>query len=596
MPSYRAPLRDMSFVLFELLDVGTHLLRSCSYFSDLTESDINAVLEGASKLAENELFPLNQSGDSEGCQFDNGAVKTPAGFANAYRLFAESGWGSLSADPAYGGQGLPFAVQLMFEEMLASSNVSFSLYPSLTNGVYKGLFNHGNEALKQRYLPKLVSGEWTGTMCLTESHAGSDLSLLRTQATPTADGHYTLSGTKIFITGGEHDLAKNIIHLVLARLPDAPAGVKGISLFLVPKVLVKDDGELGERNNVHCGSIEHKMGIRASATCVMNFDDAIGYLVGTEHDGLNAMFTIMNTERLAIGLEGLALAEIAYQNALTYAKERLQGRSPERAQPDKAADPIIVHPDVRRMLFNIKTFIEGARGLAAWVAIQIDRMQHHAEAAERELSACFVELLTPVIKAYFTDMGLEACNDALQILGGHGYISEWGIEQYVRDVRIAAIYEGTNGIQAMDLVGRKLLRDNGDTVRLFLDTINDFIDENIENNALAPYLHMLGQAVTHLEETSEWIIQEAKVDQYIAGSVCHDYLHLFGLVSITYIWVLSAKVASERIGAGSQDPFYEAKVHSASYYFQKVLPKINSYVSNIRAGSKPLMLPTAEMF
>ena len=468
MPSYKAPVRDMQFLLEEVFPFAN----VCQEFAKYHEVDGDIflpVLEEAAKFTETVLQPLNQIGDKQGVQFSNGKIKTPDGFKEAYKQLVDAGWLSLNADADYGGQGLPRVLQVFFDEMLASSNVSFSLYTVLTEGAYHALHLHANEELKKQYLPKLITGEWSGTMCLTESHCGTDLGLMRTKAEPAENNTYKISGTKIFITSGEHDLTDNIIHAVLARLPDAPAGVKGISLFLVPKRLVNSDGSLGEFNSVACGSIEHKMGIKASATCVMNFDGAIGYLVGEKHQGMRAMFSMMNLERMNIGLEGLALAEVAYQNALIYAKDRLQGRAATGAiEKDKMADPILVHPDVRRLLLTGKAYNEAARALSCFVAHEIDRAENSENTNEAEQSDQLVAFLTPVIKAFFTDYGFDVCNMSLQVLGGHGYVSEWGMEQFVRDVRIAQIYEGANGIQALDLVKRKLILNQGESLQYYL--------------------------------------------------------------------------------------------------------------------------------
>ena len=460
MATYTAPLADMRFVLNDLL--GEEQIGDLPGADEVTPDLVDAILEEAAKVCEGLLFPLNRSGDEEGCHFENGVVRTPEGFKEAYRTFTEGGWTSLACDTEHGGQGLPETINTLVEEMICSANLSFGIYPGLSRGVYLALKAFGSEALKETYLPRLADGTWSGTMCLTESQCGTDLGLLNTRATPGDDGAYTITGTKIFISAGEHDLTENIIHLVLARTPDAPEGTRGISLFLVPKVSVAGDGSLGPANGVACGSIEHKMGIHGSSTCVINFDDATGFLVGDLNKGMRAMFVMMNTARLAVGIQGLGLAEAAYQGAAAYARERLQGRSLGGPKcPDKPADPIIVHPDVRRMLLTMRAYVEGARALGAWVSLHMDVAARHADADRRRQSQDLVELLTPVVKALFTDIGFEAGNLAMQVFGGHGYIREHGIEQYVRDARITQIYEGTNGIQALDLVGRKLSHNMG---------------------------------------------------------------------------------------------------------------------------------------
>ncbi len=455
MPAYKAPLRDMRYVLFELL--GGDALTSLPGFEDFSRDTIDAVLEEAAKICEQVLQPLNRSGDEEGCAFENGVVRTPKGFKEAYDTFREGGWTGIACDPAYGGQGLPAAVNTLVEEMICASNLSFGMYPGLSHGAYVSVHGYGADELKETYLPKLVDGTWSGTMCLTEPQCGTDLGLLRTRAAPNGDGSYKITGTKIFISAGEHDLTENIIHLVLARLPDAPKGVKGISLFLAPKFLVKPDGSLGPRNGVACGSIEHKMGIKASSTCVMNFDGAQGWLIGEPHKGMQAMFAMMNAERLAVGVQGLGLAEASYQGAAAYARERLQGRALSGPKyPDKPADPLLVHPDIRRMLLTQRAYIEGSRALAVWAAKSLDIAKRHPDPAERAKAEDFIAVVTPVVKALMTDLGFEATNLGVQVFGGHGYIRENGMEQFVRDCRIAQIYEGANGIQALDLVGRKM--------------------------------------------------------------------------------------------------------------------------------------------
>jgi alkylation response protein AidB-like acyl-CoA dehydrogenase len=583
MAIYKAPIRDMQFVLHELLDA-----ERC--FADLPGGEeasadiIDAILEQGAKLCEEIVFPTNRTGDIEGCRFDNGEVHTPSGFKEAYEAITAGGWTALACDPEYGGQGLPHTLSVFIEEMLQSCNLSLALYQGLTRGAYVAIHAHGSDALKRTYLPKLVDGSWSGVMCLTESHAGTDLGLLRTRATPDADGSYRVSGSKIFITGGDQDLTENIVHLVLARLPDAPDGVKGISMFLVPKYLVNDDGSLGRRNGVACGSIEHKMGIKGASTCVMNYDNAVGYMIGEAHKGLRAMFSMMNHERLMVGQEGLAQAEVAYQSAVDYARERIQGRSLSGAKsPDKAADPIVVHPDVRRMLLTGKAYNEAARALLGWVSLHVDISERHADAQTREHADDLVSLLTPVIKAYFTDYGSEVCNLSLQVLGGHGYISEWGMEQLVRDARIAQIYEGANGVHALDLVGRKLAMHKGRLVTRYLNTLKAFLAEHADDGLLEEFITPLAGAVAGLESATFWIAQASANDPEEIGATSYDYLKLMALVSFGYMWARSAAVAIPNSG------FYQAKLTTARFYMKRLLPQTEALGMTLRAGSDALM-------
>ncbi|RKZ37508.1 MAG: acyl-CoA dehydrogenase [Gammaproteobacteria bacterium] len=588
MAIYKAPVRDMQFVLHEMYE-AEQVFASLPGCEEATRDIIDAILEEAGKLCENVIFPTNRTGDEEGCRFDDGAVTTPSGFKEAYSALTEGGWTSLACDPEYGGQGLPETLHFFVEEMLCSANVAFSLYPGLTHGAYNALHAHGTDELKSRYLPNMVAGRWSGSMCLTEPHSGTDLGLLRTKAEPQDDGSYRITGTKIFITGGEHDLTENIVHLVLARLPDAPPGIKGISLFLVSKFLVNEDGSLGERNGVVCGSIEHKMGIKGSATCVLNFDDAVGHLVGQEHRGMNHMFTMMNHERLAVGLQGLALAEVAYQSAADYAKDRLQGRSPTGAkQADKAADPIIVHPDVRRMLLTAKAYNEGARALSGWVSLNIDIAERHPDPSTREVAEDLVLLLTPVVKAFFTDYGMEACNLCLQVFGGHGYISEWGMEQLVRDARIAQLYEGTNGIQAMDLVGRKLPMHEGRLVNTYVQTIEAFLAETASDKALTEFNEPLAASLGILKDTTDWLAENTAKNPEEVGAAAVEYLRLMALVTLAFMWARAAHVAMKKTN-GEEAGFYEAKLATARFYMNRLLPQVTSLVYSIRAGADTLM-------
>jgi butyryl-CoA dehydrogenase len=578
----------MRFVLFELMDGDE--LASLPGYEDFTRDLIDPILEEAAKICEELLFPLNRSGDEEGCVLENGVVRTPAGFKEAYDRFRDGGWPGVACDPEYGGQGLPKTVNAMIEEMICSANVSFSLYPGLTHGAYVSLDRFGSEALKQTYLPKMVAGEWSGTMCLTEPHCGTDLGLMRTRAVPQDDGAYKISGTKIFISAGEHDLTENIIHLVLARLPDAPRGIKGISMFLVPKYLVRDDGALGPRNGVACGSIEHKMGIKASATCVLNFDGATGWLVGEPHKGMRAMFAMMNAARLAVGMQGLGLAEASYQGAAAYARERLQGRSLSGAKyPEKPADPIIVHPDVRRMLLTQRAYTEGCRAFAAWAAKSLDLQSRHPDATVKQEAEDFVALATPVIKALLTDLGSESANLGMQVLGGHGYIREHGMEQYVRDARIAQIYEGTNGIQALDLVGRKLPANAGRLLRRFFHPVSDYIEARSDDRALGEFVQPLGKAFVRLQQATAHVARAGLRNPDEAGAAATDYLRLFGLTALAYLWARMAEVSLAKSGAGDPDGFYAAKVATARFYMQRLLPQTSGLFSAIMAGGKSIM-------
>jgi alkylation response protein AidB-like acyl-CoA dehydrogenase len=584
MVTYKAPLRDMRFVLYELHHGDA--LAQWPGFEEMTPDLIDPVLEEAAKLCQEVLFPLNRPGDEEGCVFENGVVRTPRGFQEAYRTFREGGWTSIACDPAYGGQGLPHSVAILIDEMICSSNLSFGLYPGLSYGAYVALHAYGSDALKEMYLPKLVEGVWTGTMCLTEPHCGTDLGLLRTRAVLQDDGTYQITGTKIFISAGDHDLTENIVHLVLARRPDAPPGIGGVSLFLVPKFLVGDDGSPGARNGVACGSIEHKMGIKASATCVINFDDATGWLVGEPHKGMRAIFTMMNTERLAVGIQGLGLAEASYQGAVAHARERLQGRALSGAKHlDKAADPIIVHPDVRRMLLTQRAYIEGCRALGGWVAHALDEQHRNPDPAQRAAAEDLVALLTPTVKALFTDLGFEATNLGLQVLGGHGYIREQGMEQYVRDCRITQIYEGTNGVQALDLVGRKLPADGGRLLRQLFQPIARFIEERTGDLELAPFAGPLAKAFDELQRATAKIARDGKADPEEAGAAASDYLRLFGLTALAYMWARAVEVALPRVKTGAdQDGFYKAKIGTAWFFMERLLPQTSGLSAAIIAG------------
>ncbi|MTI14215.1 acyl-CoA dehydrogenase C-terminal domain-containing protein [Sansalvadorimonas verongulae] len=593
MAEYKAPLRDMQFVLNEVFGAGD-LWASLPGLADVVDPETaDAILEEGAKLTSRELAPLNRSGDEEGATWKDGEVTTPAGFKEAFATYAEGGWVGLGGNPEFGGMGMPKMLSVLFEEMMYSANNAFTLYPTLSAGACLAINAHASEELKSAYLPNMYAGVWSGSMCLTEPHSGTDLGIIRTKAEPQADGSYAITGTKIFITGGEHDLNDNIIHLVLAKLPDAPAGPRGISLFLVPKIMVNDDGSLGEKNAVSCGSIEHKMGIKASATCVMNFDGAKGYLIGERNKGLAAMFTMMNYERLSIGLQGLGCSEMSYQSAVEYAKDRLQSRAATGpAEPDKAADPIIVHPDVRRMLMNIKATTEAGRAFSTYVGMQLDLARHAEDAAVKARAEGLVALLTPVAKAFFTDIGLENCVQGQQVFGGHGYIREWGQEQLVRDVRIAQIYEGTNGIQALDLMGRKTVANGGKLFGLFATEIRGFLDSET-TVGLEEFTKPLGEALNELESLTNAVIERAKSSPNEVGAASVEYLHTFGYVTYAYMWARMAAAAQK--GSGDES-YYQGKLTTARYYFKRLLPRIDSLSKAVRSGAEPLFELTADQF
>ncbi|GFM68457.1 acyl-CoA dehydrogenase [Pseudomonas cichorii] len=592
MADYKAPLRDMRFVLNEVFEVSTLWAQLPALAETVDAETVDAILEEASKVCSKTIAPLSRNGDEEGCHWNDTVVTTPAGFPEAYRTYAEGGWVGVGGNPDFGGMGMPKVVSAQVEEMLNSGSLAFGLYPMLTTGACVSINTHASEELKAIYLPNMHSGVWCGSMCLTEAHAGTDLGIIRTKAIPQADNSYKITGSKVFITGGEHDLTENIIHLVLAKLPDAPAGPKGISLFLVPKFMVNADGSLGERNTVSCGSIEHKMGIQASATCVMNFDDAVGYLIGEPNKGLAAMFTMMNYERLGVGIQGLASGVRSYQNAVEYARDRLQSRAPTGAQnKDKAADPIIVHPDVRRMLLTMKAFNEGGRAFSSYVALQLDIAKFSEDDAARQRADDLVALLTPVAKAFLTDIGLETTVHGQQVFGGHGYIREWGQEQLVRDVRITQIYEGTNGIQALDLVGRKIVGSNGALYQLFADEVQAFISES--DSSLAEFTKPLGAALDMLNELTRWVLDRARSNPNEIGAASVEYLHLFGYTAYAYMW---AKMAKAALGKEGQEEFYASKLGTARFYFARLLPRIHSLDASVRAGSESLYLMDASQF
>ena len=596
MPVYNPPLRDMQFVLHELLD-ATRTLQAMPRHAEADADTINAVLEEGGKFAAEVVFPLNIPGDQQGCTLDRDTheVTPPNGFKAAYDQYVAGGWPALSCDPQYGGQGLPFVVNQCFYEMLNSANQAWTMYPGLSHGAYECLHAHGTPEQKATFLPKLTSGEWTGTMCLTEPHCGTDLGLLRTKAEPQADGTYRITGQKIFISAGEHNLVPNIVHLVLARLPDAPPGSKGISLFLVPKFLVNADGSLGQRNGIYCGGLEHKMGIHANATCQMVLDGAVGTLVGQPHKGLAAMFVMMNAARLGVGNQSLGLTEVAYQNALAYAKDRVQSRSLSGVKaPGKPADPIIVHPDVRRMLMTAKAWAEGGRALACYGALLLDQELHHPDEAQRKDAAEQLALLTPIIKAFITDNGFDAAVQCQQVYGGHGFIKEWGMEQFVRDARINMIYEGTNTIQSLDLLGRKVLGNNGATLKKFGAQVEAFIRAEMGNEAMGEFIRPLadlGQKITQL--TGE-IGMKAMQNADEVGAAAVDYLRVVGHMVYGYFWARMAKVALENIAKAEEeaqrpDPFYVGKVQTARFYFTRLMPETSALMRRIRAGSEVLL-------
>jgi len=596
MGQYVAPLRDMQFVLHELLHVEEEL-KQLPKHAEVDADIINQVLEEGGKFTSNVLFPLNHSGDREGCRLDKETheVSPPQGFKEAYRQYVEAGWPALSCDPEYGGQGLPIVLNNSFYEMLNSSNQAWTMYPGLSHGAYECLHEHGTPEQKALYLPKLVSGEWTGTMCLTEPHCGTDLGLLRTKAEPQADGSYKLTGGKIFISAGEHDMSANIIHLVLARLPDAPAGTKGISLFIVPKFLPNADGTPGARNPIFCGALEEKMGIHGNATCQMNLDGATGWLIGQPNKGLNAMFVMMNAARLGVGMQSLGLTEVAYQNAVTYARDRLQMRSLSGPKaPDKPADPIIVHPDVRRMLLTARAYAEGGRAFCSYVALQIDRELNHPDEEVRKECADEVALLTPIVKSFLTDNGWTATSDAMQVYGGHGYIAEWGMEQFVRDARINMIYEGTNTVQSLDLLGRKVLSDNGAKLKKFGAKVQAFVEENGTDEAMSEFVTPLADLGDKLTKLTMEIGMKAFQNPDEVGAAAVPYLRVAGHLVFSYFFAQMAKIALEKQDSG--DDFYKAKLATARFYFARLQPETAMLIRQARAGGASLMALDADLF
>jgi len=592
MTSYAAPVQDMQFVLNDVLQISKY--SNLPGFADASEDIVAAILEEGAKLAENVLHPFNQSGDRQGCtRHDDGSVTTPEGFKEAYDAYRQGGWQGLSFDPEFGGQGLPYLLGVAVGEMVSAANMAFGMYPGLARGAAEAIYAHGTDEQKRKYLPNMISGEWGGTMNLTEPHCGTDLGLLRAKAVPQEDGSYKITGTKIFISAGEHDLTANIIHLVLARIEGAPEGVKGISLFIAPKFLINEDGSLGERNGVSCGSIEEKMGIHANSTCVMNYDEATGWLLGEEHKGLKAMFTMMNEARLGVGLQGMAISEVAYQNGAAYAKDRLQGRAlTGPAEPEKPADPIIVHPDVRRMLMDQRAFTEGARAWMYWTALYGD-LAHKAEDEQtRQKADDYMGLMTPILKSYLTEKGYWHATNAQQVLGGHGYIAEWGMDQFVRDARITMIYEGANGIQALDLVGRKLTKDGGRAWQTYFAEIDEFIKDNEGDADLKIFLDGLAGAKARAAEATQWLAANAMENFNNAGAGSMDYLQLFALTCLAHAWALMAKAALEK----PDEVFSKNKLITGRYFVERLLPDTGAHLEKVKAGADSMMALPAEAF
>jgi alkylation response protein AidB-like acyl-CoA dehydrogenase len=587
---YKVPLKDMSFLLYEVFQADKMWQKLPKLAEQVDKDTAEAILQECAKIAEQELAPISRQGDEIGVSFNDGVVITAPGYKEAFDTYAEGGWTALGGDVNYGGMGMPKMLTALHEEMLCSADISFALYPVLTAGAALSLAKHGSEELKQRYLTRMYAGEWSASMCLTESHAGSDLGIIRTKAIPQEDGSYSITGNKIFITGGEHDLTENIVHLVLAKLPDAPAGPRGISLFLVPKFHVNDDETLGEHNNVSCGSIEHKMGIHASATCVMNFDESKGYLIGDLNKGLACMFTMMNFERIGVGIQGLGAAVRSYQNALEYAKDRIQGRALDSKQngvknPNQEADSIMVHGDVRRMLLNMKALNEGSRALSSYISMQLDYATY-AEGEEQVKGEALAALMTPVAKAFFTDLGFENTVAGQQVFGGHGFIREWGQEQLVRDARITQIYEGTNGIQAMDLLVRKIASSKGALLAVFTNEVDNYIETNSDNEAMAEFIKPLAEALADLNDLTTDLLTKSQNNINELGASANDYLHVFGYTAMAYIWARMAQVSlTKKDNNGeSGEEFYQSKLHTARYYYTRILPRRISLIASAKSG------------
>lgn len=596
MPIYKAPVEDMTFLFNDVFQFDKY--NNLPGFSDASADVRAAIMDEAAKFSEQVVQPLNHSGDLEGCtRHDDGSVSTPRGFKEAFKQFGEGGWIGLSAPQELGGQGLPASLSQTVSEFLSSANMAFGMYPGLTQGAMAALLVHGSAEQKKTFVPNMIAGKWSGTMNLTEPQCGTDLGLMRTKAVKQADGTYKISGTKIFISGGEQDLTENIIHLVLARIEGAPAGIKGVSLFVVPKRIVNADGSVGAQNGVSCGSIEHKMGIRANSTCVLNFDNAVGTLVGTENKGMEAMFVMMNEARLGVGVQGLAQSEVAYQNAAAYARDRLQGRSISGVKaPDKPADPIIVHPDVRRTLMSIRAFNEAARALVVWTSLKGDVAHRSDDPKEREAADDHMGLLTPVIKGVLTDQGFANAVLAQQMFGGHGFIVETGVEQFVRDARITMLYEGANGIQALDLVGRKLGRAGGRAITAFFNEVGSFAKENAADEAMKPFIVPLGAAVKDLQQATMWLMQNAMGKPDNAGAASTDYMHLLGLVALGYMWARMAKVAQDKLANSGEQPYLKNKLVTGKFFMERMLPETSLRLSRIQTGADTMMELPAEAF